>query len=531
MSVLEQLDADALRRWGDVGLVALGRARAEIDALNVFPVPDGDTGTNLFLTFEAGVSAAAADQRADLAALTATFARGALLGARGNSGVIVSQLFRGMAESFSTVTGPVRGPEFSAALTHAADLGYAAVARPVEGTVLTVARAAAAAASAGVNAALASTVQQAAAAARVALAKTPEQLPVLALAGVVDAGGRGLVVLLDALQTVVTGITAADDTGSDAAWERPVAGNERPVHGADPDGPAFEVMYLLESKDANGLRDQLDSLGDSVVVVGGDGLWNIHVHTDDPGSAVEAGMAVGRTFRIRITSLVADDDPAGATRGVVAVAPGRALADLFESVGATTLDGGPGNRPSPASLLAAIEQNGAREVVLLPNDSDHLAAAETAAALSRHKGIRVAVVPTRAPVQGLAALAVHDDRRRFDDDVVSMTSAAGSTRHGAITIAVREAMTSVGVCRAGDVLGLIDGDVAVLGADLATVASVVVDRMLAGGGELVTVVQGSGEGAQLAQQLKQHLHDVRPDVEVVCYLGEQAHYPLLLGVE
>ncbi|HYJ57160.1 MAG TPA: DAK2 domain-containing protein, partial [Mycobacterium sp.] len=516
MSALEQLDADALRRWGDVGLVALGRARAEIDALNVFPVPDGDTGTNLFLTFEAGVSAAAADQRADLAALTATFARGALLGARGNSGVIVSQLFRGMAESFSTVTGPVGGPEFSAALTHAADLGYAAVARPVEGTVLTVARAAAAAASAGVNAALANTVQQAAAAARVALAKTPEQLPVLRLAGVVDAGGRGLVVLLDALQVVVTGITA-DDTASDTEWERPVAGNERSVHGADPNGPAFEVMYLLEAPDGstNALRDQLDSLGDSVVVVGGDGLWNIHVHTDDPGSAVEAGVAVGRTFRIRITSLVSDaDDPAGATRGVVAVAPGRALADLFESVGATTVNGGPGNRPSPASLLAAIEANGAREVVLLPNDPDHLAAAETAAALCRHKGIRVAVVPTRAPVQGLAALAVHDDQRRFDDDVVSMTSAAGSTRHGAITIAVREAMTSVGVCRAGDVLGLIDGDVSVLGSDLATVAHEVVDRMLAGGGELVTVVQGSGEGAQLAQQLKRHLHDVRPDVEV-----------------
>jgi len=151
--------------------------------------------------------------------------------------------------------------------------------------------------------------------------------------------------------------------------------------------------------------------------------------------------------------------------------------------------------------------------------------------LCRHKGIRVAVVPTRAPVQGLAALAVHDDQRRFDDDVVSMTSAAGSTRHGAITIAVREAMTSVGVCRAGDVLGLIDGDVSVLGSDLATVAHEIVDRMLAGGGELVTVVQGSGEGAQLAQQLKRHLHDVRPDVEVVCYLGEQAHYPLLLGVE
>ncbi|MEO8330771.1 MAG: DAK2 domain-containing protein, partial [Candidatus Nanopelagicales bacterium] len=167
--MLQQLDAEALRRWGDVGLAALGRARAEIDDLNVFPVPDGDTGTNLFLTVQAGVTAAASDDRAELAVLTATFARGALLGARGNSGVIISQLFRGMAESFGTAIGPVGGAELGAALEHAADLGYAAVARPVEGTVLSVARAAALA-TREIDGSLVSAVNQAAAAARVALA-------------------------------------------------------------------------------------------------------------------------------------------------------------------------------------------------------------------------------------------------------------------------------------------------------------------------------------------------------------------------
>jgi hypothetical protein len=182
-------------------------------------------------------------------------------------------------------------------------------------------------------------------------------------------------------------------------------------------------------------------------------------------------------------------------------------------------------------FIAAIVACGTREVIVLPNDSDHLAAAETAAEQARAKGIRVAVVPTRAPVQGLAALAVHDDTRRFDDDVVSMTSAAGSTRHGEVTIAVREAMTSAGICGPGDVLGLIDGDVAILGTDLAMVSCLVVDRMLAGGGELVTVVLGAGDTSPLAASLRQHIHDVRPDVEVVCYVGGQAHYPLLLGVE
>jgi dihydroxyacetone kinase-like predicted kinase len=215
----------------------------------------------------------------------------------------------------------------------------------------------------------------------------------------------------------------------------------------------------------------------------------------------------------------------------VAVVPGRGLADLFESVGATAIDGGPGRRPSPAVLLDAISACGTREVVVLPNDSDHVAAAETAAEHARANGLRVAVVPTRAPVQGLAALAVHDHERRFDDDVVAMTSAAGATRHGGVTLAVREAMTSVGICQAGDVLGLIDGDIAVIGREIQAVAFEVVDRMLAGGGELVTLVRGDGTAGELASAVKRHIHDVRPDVEVVSYDGEQTHYPLLVGVE
>jgi len=528
--VLDELDAAALRAWGDTGLAALGRARVEIDALNVFPVPDGDTGTNLFLTFEAGVTAAAAELTSDPAALTAAFSRGALLGARGNSGVILSQLLRGMSESFSHLTVPVRGQELGAALGRAAELGYAAVARPVEGTVLTVMRAAAAAASADQSLDLVATVGRATGAARDALAKTPDQLAALKAAGVVDAGGRGLVVLLEALQTVVTG-GAAPTT----SWERPTATPDRPVHGADPLGPAFEVMYLVETSDeaAPSLRLALDELGESVVVVGGDGLWNVHVHADDPGSVIEAGVAVGRPFRIRVTSLaeaVRPSEGAGA-RGVVAVVPGRGLAALFESVGATVVDGGPGQRPSLEQLIDATLARAASEIILLPNDSDHLAAAEVAADHLRGQGLRVAVVPTRAPVQGLAALAVHDATRRFDDDVVAMTSAAGSTRHGGITLAVREAITSAGICQAGDVLGLIDGDIAVIGSDLTVVAQEVVDRMLSGGGELVTIVQGMGSAGELAGAVKEHIHRTRPEVEVVCYDGEQAHYPLLLGVE
>jgi fatty acid kinase len=535
MAVLDELDAGALRRWGDVGLTALGQARAEIDALNVFPVPDGDTGTNLFLTFEAAAKSAAAESSENPAVLTAAFARGALLGARGNSGVIVSQLLRGMAESFSTVPGKVRGGELANALTHAADLGYAAVARPVEGTVLTVARAAADAsnrAHAGGLAELAGLVTTATTAAREALARTPDQLAALKEAGVVDAGGRGLVVLLEALETVVTGALP-----SRAPWERPPATPDRAVHGSEPGGPAFEIMYLLEAPEDAGskLRQTLDGLGDSVVVVGGEGLWNVHVHSDEPGAAVDAGVLLGRPFRIRITSLLEVGAEHGASReqapvrSVVAVVPGRGLADLFESVGATVVEGSPGARPTPGVLLEAIQLRGTAEVVLLPNDPDHRAAAEAAAEHARGDGIRVAVIPTRTPVQGLAAVAVHDRGRRFDEDVVSMSSAAAATRHGGVTFAVRESMTTVGICQAGDVLGLIDGDIAVVGSEVSEVAIEIVDRMLAGGGELVTLVQGQTK--DLSGLVREHIRRVRPDVEVVSYEGGQTHYPLLIGVE
>jgi dihydroxyacetone kinase-like predicted kinase len=215
------------------------------------------------------------------------------------------------------------------------------------------------------------------------------------------------------------------------------------------------------------------------------------------------------------------------------VVPGQALADLFESVGATAVIGAAGARPSLAAFLSAIDRCEGQDVVLLPNDSDHLVAAEAAAEQSRANGRRVAVIPTRAPVQGLSALAVHDITRRFDDDVVSMTSAAASTRHGAVSVAVKEAMTSAGICRPGDVLGFIDGDIAVIGTDMASVAADVIDRMLSAGGELVTLVLGSDEigEREVSSALLRHLRQARPDVEVVSYDGGQEHYPLLLGVE
>jgi len=540
-SPVTEFDAAVARAWLAAGVEALGAAREEIDELNVYPVPDGDTGTNLHLTVQSAVEAVGElPPDADRAAVLSAVARGALMGARGNSGVILSQMLRGFADALEG--GPGDAAAVSAALRHAADAAYAAVADPVEGTMLTVLRAAADAT--GGEAAggdLGALVVVGARAAREALERTPDQLEVLRQAGVVDAGGRGVCVLLDALEEVVTGV--APDV-------RPQPRRQVSDAGVGPDqtaeaqpggGPAYEVMFLLDAPAAEipALRETLRPLGDSLVVVGGEPTWNVHVHVDDVGAAVEAGIVAGRPHRIRVTHLldtvhggrVAADDLAPEGRGVVSVVAGSGLGGLFTAAGATVVPGGPGRRASTAELLDGLRRAGARDLIVLPNDADSLAVAEAAAGQARDEGLRVGVIPTRASVQALAALAVHDPLRRFEDDIVHMTAAAGHCRHGAVTVAAREAVTMAGVCREGDILGILDGDFAIIGEATDAVACAVVDRMLGSGGELVTLVTGADADDDLADSVVSHLHRTRPEVDTVVYAGGQPRYPLLIGVE
>ncbi len=531
--MLEVLDAAAVRRWCSTGRRDLAAARDEIDDLNVYPVPDGDTGTNLLLTMEAVDDAVRAAPE-DLAATLQAMAHGALMGARGNSGVILSQLLRGLGEVLE-VDGSPAGVR--RALARAAELAYAAVARPVEGTVLTVARECAEAVAA-LDGDLAEVVRTARQAAAASLRRTPDLLPALAAAGVVDAGGRGLCVLLEALEAVVTGDERAEGSAAQVLVPRDRSGLAA-AREAGADEFAYEVQYLLrEATDdaVEHLRASLSQLGDSLVVVGGQGLYNVHVHVNDVGAAVEAGVDAGRPFRITVTRFV--DQVAGSPesggrtgRAVVAVAPGAGLSELLVGSGARVVDGGPTRGPSTAELLASVRAAGAAEVVLLPNDANSLAVASAAASAARAEGFHVAVVPTRSAVQGLAALAVADADRPFEDDVAAMAEAAGSTRFGEVTVAVREAVTMAGICRPGDVLGLLEGDVVLLGADLEAVAIELVDRMLAGGGELVTVVTGADAPAGAGDRLRTTVEHRHPAAEVVVYDGGQPHYPLLLGVE
>ncbi|MBC7274278.1 MAG: DAK2 domain-containing protein [Streptomyces sp.] len=559
-------DALAVRTWCGLALTALGRAREEIDAINVYPVADGDTGTNLYLTVESAAAAVeavfaahevgggdrdpAGPGKPSVAEAARAMAHGALIGARGNSGTILAQLLRGMAQVLAAdgETPHTDGQGLRLALRHAAEAARQAVAHPVEGTVLTVASAAADAAETAAAAVgdCGDVARAAYRGARAALAATPDQLAVLARAGVVDAGGRGLVAVLGALVETFTGETPGAVAVSGAASEAHarVADEAAEECAAEPDedGPAFEVIYLLEADDAAvaRLRERLDPLGDSLVVVGGDGLWNVHVHVDDAGAAVEAGVEAGRPYRIRITHFGAGDVHTArgerpprerAQRAVVAVVPGEGLAGLYADAGATTVLARPGEPPASGELVEAVRRAHAREVVLLPNDADLRHTAAAADEQARTEGIRVALIPTRSAVQGIAALAVHEPERRFDEDVVSMTSAAGATRYAEVTVAERQSWTTAGICQAGDVLGLIDGDVAVIGAEVTATAETVLDRMLAAGGELVTIVLGDGTPKSVAEHLEHRVREAYLAVDTVVYRGGRQGSLLLIGVE
>ena len=540
-----------LVRFSGLALQALADAREEIDALNVYPVPDGDTGTNLFLTFEAAdralhesLAEQGGEDTADLRSSVVAYAKGLLLGARGNSGVIMAALIGALFRRIGRAeAGERAAAAFAEGMVAATEAAYAAVGTPVEGTMLTVARAASEEAVrvvADPQVRTADVLQASSRAAQRALERTPEQLEVLRRAGVVDAGGRGLCLVVDAAEAAFTGKRELGGHDGRARRHIPVP---MPTDDLTEGGPAYEVMYLLDADDAAipPLRSALAPLGDSLVVVGGDGLWNVHVHVDDVGAAIEAGIVAGRPHRLQVTHFVEQAAEARRRaervggrrtgRAVVVVSFGPGLERIFTEAGAAVVPAAVGRRPSTGELLDAVRASGAAEVVIVPNDRHVVPTAVAAARLAEEEdGIRVSVVPTPTQVQGMAALAVHEPGRPFDEDLVEMTAAARHCRSGAVTVAVRNAITTAGMCRPGDVLGAVEGDFVVVGADLYDVAVDVMTRMLGGGGELFTLLAGA-DGDDLAARCRAHLAAEHPTVDVLVYDGGQDRYPLLFGVE
>jgi DAK2 domain fusion protein YloV len=567
---LKRLDAPAARRWAIATRAAFADRRAEIDDLNVFPVPDGDTGTNLYITLDSALEAvrelpepppaSGPTVGGTLAADAATLSKAILLAARGSSGVIFSQLVRGLSEvSAETATSAGQAPggsdgldgaTLAQALRRASDRAYASVTRPVEGTILSVAEAAATAAelAAADGADLYCVSVAALAAARVALAATTAQLPVLASAGVVDAGGLGYVLVLEALELVIAGERVREQTESPVAAASLSTSTMRvAAHGGDggwagprpPGAPAYEVMYLLrdsEEEKVARLRARLDELGDSVLVVGGPDVWNVHVHVDDVGPAIQAGIEAGRPYRIAVTHFgdqqrARTAQPPRSPVAVVAYAPGQGLAEVFSQAGAMALFNGPGRRPSAGQLLDAIQSAGSRSVIVLPNEKDILLAADAAASAAASAGLDVHVVRSRSAVQGVAALAVFDPAASTGDNLIAMNGAATATSHGAVKIASKDSSTRAGWCQRGDVVGVVNAQIVVIGKDLVTVGAQVAARLLVAGGELLTLITGVGAGPQLGELVALSAREGHRNVEVAIIEGGQTTYPLLLGVE
>ncbi|UGT64895.1 DAK2 domain-containing protein [Nocardia asteroides] len=568
------MDGTALLRWGRLCLAGLERTRSEINALNVFPIADADTGTNLLATMRAAMVAAGGAPGADVHAVAAAMARGATAGARGNSGIILSQVLRGIADAVRPEGDrpvPVDAAVLRAALARAAALVRESLSTPVEGTILTVLDAAAAAARACAEHTPVAVAVAAAEGAADALGQTPDQLGVLRAAGVVDAGARGLLVLLDALVELTGGsaphrpvyrpapgaATALDVLEPDPLPRQPpraaacapppgragsaVADLVGPAPGAK-HAPCFEVMYLLSGTDetrVKQLRDRLGELGDSVVVVGdGEQTWSAHVHCADAGAAVEAGMAAGAVRDIRIESFVitavgphAPVRTSGpADRGILAVAAGDGAAALFRTAGAIVLPGGAGTITA-SELLGAIRRMPNREVLVLPNGA--LPAHELVAVgiAARDADRDVLLLPSGSMVQGMAALAVHDRGRIAVDDAFAMSEAAAGTRWGAVRVAGQRALTMVGTCEPGEGLGLAGLDVVVIERDPATAGIVLLDRMLAFGGELVTLLMGAAAPDGLAAALTGHIEERFSGIEVAVYTGGQPEDLVQIGVE
>jgi uncharacterized protein len=534
-------DRDVVEKLVDAALASLEANRARIDDLNVYPVPDGDTGTNLTMTMRAVAEAVDHTSAASRHSLARDVARGALMGARGNSGVIFSQIVRGAADVLGESEALAIDADATArALRGATDAAYRAVRRPVEGTMLSVIRELAEEAEARaperpqVGELLVDLVRRG----EDALARTPEQLQVLKDAGVVDAGGAGLVELVRGVAAAVSG---------EPIPEAPPAEEHLSVDAIHQELSRYRYCTVVliegENLDRDALEEELEQLGDSLLVVGDEGAIKVHVHTDDPGAVLSIGTRVGTIDRIEIANmheqtqqreerlLAAVPDAPAAASGVVAVVAGDGNRKLFESLAEnvgpiTIVEGGQTMNPSTADLLRAVQSLDAEEAIILPNNSNILLAAEHAAANADRT---VEVVPSDSIPAGLAAMVAFDGSRSAAENAGEMREAVAAVATGEVTIASRDVELNGLAIRKGDWLGLADGDPIAGGGDFDAVSYAVVERLLSEPRELLTLLVGK-DGAEL-EALLDRIATAHPGVDVDVQQGGQPHYHLLLSAE
>lgn len=524
----------------------LGAHRREVDELNVFPVPDGDTGSNMTATVRSAIDAVHGLEDPTSDALAEAAVRGAMRGARGNSGVILSQVVRALADGLDDE--PLDADALADVLARARELAYEAVAEPVEGTILTAIRVAAEVAGRLREAPLEQVTRRLCLEVNAAVARTRTQLDVLREAGVVDAGARGFELVLDALHGWLTGEAFDEDLPAPHVHRDPE--DRRREAGSSAFG--FEVQYLLDADEAvcGELRGLLREIGDSVVVVGRAGLVSVHVHTNDIGPAIELGLAHGRPSRIEVVELERPEghaDPrdratvpdaaaveeAMVRLGCVAVLDGTGLRSLAEELGATVVDGAAGRLPTVADLLDGAGRVRAERIVLLPGHPNAVPTALQAREVSRAEGGRelLVVEAARTPPSVLAALAVWDHTAGPDDVVADMARAAGAVRAGEVVAAVRDADTPIGAVREGQLLAVVDGEVVDVDDDPVEALRAVLRRCREGGCEVVTLIVGADTTAEERTRAQELVATMLPRTHVEVVDGGNRPARFTIGIE
>ncbi|WP_374237926.1 DAK2 domain-containing protein [Gordonia sp. 'Campus'] len=548
--IARTVNPQLLRDWARASVEQLEALRGEINDLNVFPIPDSDTGSNMLFTMRAAAEAAEATAPdASLPEVARAMADGAVAQARGNSGIILSQVLVGLADG-AEILGDTPALTFAELSTLGLRLGSLAATRavsePREGTVLTLVRVAAESAAAHESESAADLVRAVADDCAEALERTPEQLSVLASAGVVDAGGRGFLAVVDAMVQVITGVSHRRRRYRGILTDSTTLGHGPDESCLEDSEQDFEVMYLLDGaagEQIAELRKKLDDLGDAVVIVGdsssGEGeRFSVHVHTCEPGAAVEAGAGLGRLSDIRISCFALDairaqpdstEPPPRHKRAVVAVVSGDGAAELFGEAGAVVLRADDGL--SASELGQAIRETDSAHVVVMANGALTSQDLVTVATEVRSTRRSVLMLPTSSMAQCLAALAVHDPGETPDVDAYAMAEAAAGARWGSLQTAGTKMMTLAGMCEVGDVLGLIGDDVLVVAPDQTSAFTALVDLMLSTGGELVTVLAGVDVDDSALEAVAEQMRRSYPGIELAVYRTGQRSDLVQVGVE
>lgn len=519
----------------------------EIDALNVFPVPDGDTGTNMSLTFSAGVKDAKACTSNEVGEIAKVLSKGLLMGARGNSGVITSQIFRGLAQGLEGI-GEVNGFQLANALVNGSRVAYKAVMRPVEGTILTVIREAAdytfAYASQTSNVTCIQVMDKMVEEAIASLKRTPDLLPVLKEVGVVDSGGAGLVTILQGFQSALKGEVIAS-----AAVKENVQTAGAAVEN-DEFGYCTEFIVRLDEAQSasfqeDALRDALAQIGNSIVCVQDEDIVKVHVHTLTPGEALNLGQRYGEFIKLKIENMQEQHENIliGATQketqepkqqerspyAIITVAAGEGLANMFKELRADiVISGGQTMNPSTEDFVEAIKQVNAEHIFILPNNSNIVLAAQQAAAVMEDESIHV--IPSKTIPQGISACILFNPDVDAETNINEMSDAIANVKTGQVTYAIKDTTFEGMEIKAGDYMGIKEKDIVVSTQDMQEATKTLVDALVDEESEIVTLIYGEGVNEKAAKEISSYI-ETRYGVEVEVNCGEQPVYSYIIGVE